>query len=50
MAIAHFRKALDLNPEYPDAWHNAGVVLEKTGRKAEAQPYYARARALGLTR
>ena len=37
-------------PEYPDAWHNAGVVLEKTGRKAEAQPYYARARALGLTR
>lgn len=35
-AIAGYRKCLDLDPEFFDAWHALGMALLKTGQTAEA--------------
>jgi tetratricopeptide (TPR) repeat protein len=35
-AIASFREALKIQPEYPDAFDNLGKALEATGKDAEA--------------
>ena len=35
-AIASFREALKIQPEYPDAFDNLGKALESTGKDAEA--------------
>ena len=34
-AIASFREALKIQPEYPDALDNLGKALEATGKDAE---------------
>ena len=39
-AIEHYKQALQLNPEYPDALRNLGSALVQTGRPAEAIEYY----------
>lgn len=35
-AISNYEKAIELNPNYADAFHNIGLVLNNLGRKEEA--------------
>lgn len=35
-AIAGYRKCIDLDPQFFDAWHALGMALLKTGHTAEA--------------
>jgi tetratricopeptide (TPR) repeat protein len=42
-ALAHFLKALELNPSYGDAHYNLGVLLEKMGRIEEDMAHYQKA-------
>jgi len=35
-AVASYRKALEINPEMPDAWTRLGVLLDSTGNVEEA--------------
>jgi Flp pilus assembly protein TadD len=46
-ALAHFREAQRLAPDYDRPFSNAGRALEKLGRPEEARSAYQRARALG---
>lgn len=39
-AIKHYRRALDLEPRYPDALNNLGAALQKTGQLQEAGRCY----------
>jgi tetratricopeptide (TPR) repeat protein len=45
-AIASFREALQIQPEYPDALDNLGKALDATGKDAEAIADFDRAKAL----
>jgi tetratricopeptide (TPR) repeat protein len=45
-ALAHFRKAADLNPKYPDARYNQGVLLQLAGALAPAEAAYRQAVAI----
>ena len=42
-AIASFREALQIQPEYPDALDNLGKVLDATGKHAEAMADFDKA-------
>jgi tetratricopeptide (TPR) repeat protein len=42
-ALIAFEKAIELNPQYSDAWNNKGVVLEDLKRPEEALVAYGRA-------
>ncbi len=45
-AIAHFKRAVDLRPDYLDAIDNLGVVLNNTGRTQEAIGFFRQALSL----
>jgi tetratricopeptide (TPR) repeat protein len=45
-AMAHFRKAAELSPDYPDPHHNLAMALVQGGRPGEAIPEFERALAL----
>jgi len=45
-AIAHFRKASELSPDYPDPHHNLALALVEQGRSGEAIPEFEKALAL----
>ena len=42
-AIVHFHKAVQLNPNYPDAYHHLGVALQGNKQLAEAVASYQKA-------
>jgi tetratricopeptide (TPR) repeat protein len=42
-AMAHFLKAVELNPDYAEAHNNLGVLFEKMGRINEAIAHYQKA-------
>jgi tetratricopeptide (TPR) repeat protein len=42
-AIMHYRKSLEIQPNYPPAWCNLGVALFQKGEKAQAVAQYRRA-------
>jgi tetratricopeptide (TPR) repeat protein len=35
-AVAAYRQALKLDPSYPEAHYNLGVVLDESGQRSEA--------------
>jgi len=45
-AIAHFKRAIELNPGAADAYNKLGAALVDAGLTAEAGPYFARAAEL----
>ena len=47
-AIACFRRALKLQPNYPDAHHNLGVAMRDTGDLERAEDCFRRAVVLSL--
>ena len=42
-AIAHFQKALQINPDYADAHNNLGSALLRKGKVDEAITHYQKA-------
>jgi tetratricopeptide (TPR) repeat protein len=42
-AEAHFRAALELNPEFVGAWYNLGILKAKQGQSEQAAQCYAQA-------
>lgn len=38
-AAQHFKKAIEISPDFTDAYYNLGVILGSQGRFAEAVPY-----------
>ena len=46
-ALADFTKAIELKPDYAEAWYNRGVVHETLGNKREAEKDFAEAKRLG---
>jgi tetratricopeptide (TPR) repeat protein len=42
-AIGHYRKAVEIYPEYMEAWNNLGTVYFRIGKTAEAEEAYQRA-------
>ena len=48
-ALADFEKAIELNSQYSDAWHNKGSALKRLHRDAEAEGAFSRAKELGFT-
>jgi tetratricopeptide (TPR) repeat protein len=42
-AIEHYRKALEIKPDYPDAHNNLGIALASCGRIGEAIEHYEKA-------
>ncbi len=42
-AMAHYRTALEINPDYPDAHSNLGAALARRGQTAEAMAHYRKA-------
>jgi spermidine synthase len=42
-ALSQYEAGLRLQPDYPDGWERAGVVLIEQGRPAEAMPYLRKA-------
>jgi len=46
-AIENWDKAIELNPNYEEAWYAKGWSLEKLGRKGEAEQCFKRAKELG---
>ncbi|HXG89638.1 MAG TPA: tetratricopeptide repeat protein [Vicinamibacterales bacterium] len=49
-AVAHYRRALVLNPDYPPALNNLGTALRAAGRPADAVAAYGQALAQGADR
>ncbi|MGC4073586.1 MAG: tetratricopeptide repeat protein [Nibricoccus sp.] len=45
-ALAHFRKALEVQPNYADACNNLGSALLQHGRDSEAEPHFRKALSL----
>jgi Flp pilus assembly protein TadD len=45
-AIKHFRKAVEIYPEYFEAWNNLGTVYMRLGKKTEAEDAFQKAIAL----
>jgi tetratricopeptide (TPR) repeat protein len=42
-AIEWYDKAIEINPNYVDAWNNKGIALEYSGKHKEAIEYYDKA-------
>lgn len=42
-AIAEFKKAIEINPRYGDAYHNLANIYQATGRSNEAEENYKKA-------
>jgi tetratricopeptide (TPR) repeat protein len=42
-AVENFRRAVDLRPDYPEAWNEMGFSLRQSGRYPEALTAYDRA-------
>jgi len=42
-AIAHFRRALEINPDFVQAHYNLGLALQETGQLEQAIAHYQRA-------
>ncbi|HSW50734.1 MAG TPA: tetratricopeptide repeat protein, partial [Bryobacteraceae bacterium] len=40
--VAHYRKALEGNPDYPEAHNNLGLALARSGKLGEAIPHFER--------
>ena len=49
-AIAHFRKALEIKPDYAEAHYNLGLVLAGRGQVDEAMDHYRKALGLASAR
>jgi predicted O-linked N-acetylglucosamine transferase (SPINDLY family) len=45
-AVASYDRAVAINPDFGEAWHNRGVALSRLGRPADAVASYDRAIAL----
>ncbi len=45
-AMAHFRKAVEIKPDYMEARANLGAILASQGRKDEAREHYQKALVL----
>ena len=45
-AIASYQKAIELNPDYADAYQNLGVVLLKIGKVPESLSAFGKAIAI----
>ena len=43
MAVAEYREAIEMDPEYPDAHLNLGRLLHEQGEVGEAEQCYRRA-------
>lgn len=48
-ALEHFLAAVDQDPAYVPAWHNAGVTWQRLGNERSAQYCFQRAAAAGAT-
>jgi tetratricopeptide (TPR) repeat protein len=46
VAIGHFQKALDIKPDYAEAFYNLGLSFRKQGRLDEAIAHYQKALAI----
>jgi Flp pilus assembly protein TadD len=42
-AIEHFQKAIEIKPDYAEAYYNLGVVLDRQGKPGEAIDHYQKA-------
>ncbi|MGA2030947.1 MAG: tetratricopeptide repeat protein [Thermoguttaceae bacterium] len=42
-AIAHFRRALEIEPDFPETWYNLGAALAGCGQVDEAIAHYQKA-------
>ena len=42
-AIQHLKKAVEISPQYVDAWNELGTVAYQTGKYAEAEGYFRHA-------
>ena len=42
-AMAHYQKALEINPDYAEAHNNLGTLLAKMGRTDEAMVHFLKA-------
>lgn len=42
-ALAHFRKALEIEPNYPEAHNDLGIALARRGQRDEAALHFRRA-------
>ena len=49
-AIAHYRKALEIKPDYVEAHYNLGVALAGRGKLDEALEHYQKALDLASAR
>lgn len=47
MALRHLRKAIEMDNEYPAAFHMLGLVLSRTGEHEQAKDAFSAARATG---
>ncbi len=47
LALRCYDKAIEINPQYADAWHNKGDILKESGRTTEADAAFAKATDLG---
>ena len=43
LAIQDYNKAIELNPEFPEAYNNLGVVYDEKGEHEKAVDYYSKA-------
>ena len=48
-ALALYKHAAQIRPDWAIPWHNIGLALQRLGREIEAQEALARARELGYT-
>ncbi len=48
-AIKFFDKAIEIKPQYAEAWVEKNIILKALGRTAEAEAAFVRAKELGYT-
>ena len=49
-ALVYFDRAVELNPQFSQSWHNRAVVLQALGRYQDAQVSYHTARLLEVAK
>ena len=42
-ALQAFDKAIEINPQYGEAWYYKGIILRELGRTTEAEAAFAKA-------